>query len=94
MDENKLHDEVARAARAERLLNDTLFTGSVEKVRQAYIARWQMTQHNAEREREQLWLSLSALEQVVNEIRAVATSGKMAKIMLERAYQRKEQQPN
>ena len=94
MSEHQLYNEVERAARAERLLNDTLFTECVEKVRQAYIARWKITQHNAEREREQLWLSLSALEQVVNEIRAVATSGKMAKIMLERAYQRKEQQAN
>ena len=86
MDENKLCDEVARAARAERLLNDTLFTECVEKVRQAYIARWQITPPTAEREREQLYLSLKALEQVMNEITNVANSGKMAKVMLERAY--------
>jgi hypothetical protein len=94
MDDNKLYDEVTRAARAERLLNDTLFTECVEKVRQAYIARWQITPPNAEREREQLWLSLKALEQVMNEIAQVANSGKMAKITLERAYARKELQAN
>ena len=88
MSEHKLHDEVARAARAERLLNDTLLTESVEKVRSAYLAAWETTKNDEVGKREQLWLSLKCLEQVMNEIRSVADSGKMAKLTLERAYQR------
>ena len=94
MSEHQLYNEVERAARAERLLNDTLLTESVEKVRAAYLAAWEATKSDETNKREQLWLSLNALEQVLNEIRSVATSGKMAKLMLERAYQRKEQQAN
>ena len=94
MSEHQLYNEVERAARAERLLNDTLLTESVEKVRAAYLAAWEATKPDETNKREQLWLSLSALEQVMNEIRSVANSGKMAKLMLERAYQRKEQQAN
>ena len=94
MSDGKLYDEVARAARAEHLLNDTLLSECVAKVRAAYLAAWETTKHDETDKREQLWLSLSALEQVMNEIRSVANSGKMAKLMLERAYQRKEQQAN
>ena len=94
MSEHQLYNEVERAARAERLLTDTLLTESFEKVRAAYLAAWETTKSDEVGKREQLWLSLSALEQVMNEIRSVANSGKMAKLMLERAYQRKEQQAN
>jgi hypothetical protein len=94
MTENKLHNEVARAARAEHLLSDTLLSECVEKVRLAYLAAWETTKSDEVGKREQLWLSLRALEQVMNELRQVANSGKMAKISLERAYQRKEQQAN
>lgn len=94
MSEHQLYNEVERAARAERLLNDTLLIESVEKVRAAYMALWELTKADETHKREQLWLSLKALEQVMNEIRSVADSGKMAKITLERAYQRKEQQAN
>ena len=82
---------MARAARAERLLNDALLTECVEKVRKAYLSAWEATKAEEITKREQLWLSLRALEQVMNEIRSVADSGKMAKLALERAWQRKQQ---
>ncbi len=87
----QLHDEVARANRAERLLKDELLQECVDKVRKAYLAAWEGTKNDEIAKREQLWLSLRALEQVMNEIRSVADSGKMAKAVLERAWQRKEQ---
>jgi hypothetical protein len=84
MDEARLHTEQHRASQAERLLNDPLLNECMDRVRNGYLIAWQATKPDDVAKREQLWNAIRGLDEIKREIRAVAETGKMAKVAIER----------
>jgi hypothetical protein len=79
MDEGRLSIELARAAQAERLLQDTILQDAVNAVTAKYEKQWRDSKPDEDEKRERAYLALRALSDLMREIERHIVTGKLAK---------------
>lgn len=73
-----MSDAAARAAHAKRLIEDPMLVEAFANVRKAAMDFWQSTSANQEREREQAWLTVKAVNRIEAELESIIENGKIA----------------
>jgi hypothetical protein len=73
-----MSDAEARAAHAQRLINDPMLKGAFKDVREAAIDIWAKTKAGATQEREVAWLTVKVLDRIEAELENIVTNGKIA----------------
>ena len=68
----------ARAAAAQRLLDDPLLQEAFANVREEAIAKWASTGIAQDREREIAWLTVKLVDRLKGEFESVIVDGKIA----------------
>jgi hypothetical protein len=79
MDEARLSLEMARAAQAQRLLEDTMFQDAFNAVKAKYEADWIGSRLDDEKKRERCFLAMRALDDVIRQFETHIATGKLAK---------------
>lgn len=74
-----LEQDIARASRAERLLNDDLLTGAFDTLRTEYLAMWEATGARDTDARERLWQAVQVLGKVRSNLQSAVNSGTLAR---------------
>lgn len=82
MDEAKLSQESARAARAQNLLDNDLLTEAFDEMERAYIEAWSATKIEDVVGREKLFLAVNVVRKVRGHLNTVVSDGKMAQAQL------------
>ncbi len=81
-DESKLDQAVAKAARAEALLDDELLTEAFTGLEDSYTAAWRATGIDDVAAREKLFLAINIVGKVRDHLAAIVTNGKLAQAEL------------
>jgi hypothetical protein len=79
MDEGRLSSEMARAAQAQRLLEDRVFQDAFNAVKAKYEADWINSRLDDEKKRERCFLAMRALDDIRRAIESHVVTGKLAK---------------
>ena len=86
-DEFKLGEAVARAARAQKLIDDELLTEAFEGLENAYTAAWRSTAIDDAGAREKLFLAINIVGKVRDHLTGIVTNGKLAQAELKELAQ-------
>jgi hypothetical protein len=78
MTEDKLHESIARGARAEALLQNDLLRETLATLERDYIDAWKMTPARDTDGRERLWQAVNIVGKVRDHIVKVVNDGKLA----------------
>lgn len=73
-----MSDAIARAAHAQRLVEDPMLKAAFADVRAAAIEIWAQSKAGATQEREVAWLTVKVLDRIQAELENVITNGKIA----------------
>ena len=73
-----MSDVEARAAAAQRLLDDPMLQEAFANVRDAAITVWTGTKADAVQDREIAWLTVKVVDRVKAELESVVVNGKIA----------------
>lgn len=79
MDEGRLSEEMARAAQAQRLLDDTMFQDAINAVKAKYEHEWRASRLDDTQKRERCFLAMRALDDVLKAVETHVVTGKLAK---------------
>lgn len=82
MNETKLHEAVARSAKAEELLSDELLVDAFATLEDAYGKAWRATMIEDVAAREKLFLAVNIVGKVRDHLTAAVTNGKLAQAEL------------
>ena len=82
-------EKLARAARAQALLNDDLLQESFAKLDADYIAAWRSTDARDDDARQRLWQAVNVLGKVKDHLSRVIADGKIAKAEIDALAERK-----
>jgi hypothetical protein len=85
IDEQKLHEAVDRARRAEALARDEAFSDAVAKVEAAYMQAWETSEPFDTEKRERAWIAKQLLNDIRGQILATVREGVAAQKQIERA---------
>lgn len=77
-DDLSLRREAARAAQAERLLNDDMLNEAFGSLRQKYIDAWLISDARDDDGRTRCWLAIRNLDQVKEHLQRVVSNGQIA----------------
>jgi hypothetical protein len=86
-DEAKLHEISSKAARAQSLLDNDLFTEAFKGLEDNYTAAWRATTIDDVGAREKLFLAISIVGKVRDHLTAIVTNGKLAQAELKELAQ-------
>jgi len=93
VDESELEQAVAKAARAEALLDNDMLTEVFDTLEKSYIAAWRATTVDDAAGREKLFLAINIVGKVRDHLASVVANGKLAraelKELMETAERRK-----
>jgi hypothetical protein len=78
IDESKLSQSAAKAARAQRLLDDELLAEAFKSLEDSYTAAWRATTIDQAPAREKLFLAINVVGKVRDHLTTVLTNGKLA----------------
>jgi hypothetical protein len=81
-DESKLDQAVARALRAQELLDDDLLSEAFTGLENGYTAAWRSTTIDDVGAREKLFLAINIVGKVRDHLTAILTNGKLAQAEL------------
>jgi hypothetical protein len=81
-DESKLEQAVAKAARAQDLLDNELLSEAFEGLEDGYTAAWRATLIEDVAAREKLFLAINILGKVRDHLSAIVANGKLAQVEL------------
>lgn len=73
-----MSDVQARAAAAQRLLDDPLLVEALDNIRAAAITAWESTPIDKQQEREVAWLTVKIVNRFKAELGSIITDGKIA----------------
>ena len=73
-----MSEAAARAAHAQRLMDDPMLVEALANIRAAAINAWQATPIAGEREREIAWLTVKIVGRIEAELQSIIDSGKIA----------------
>jgi hypothetical protein len=79
MDESRLSLEMARAAQAERLLQNEMLQDALNAVKAKYEADWIGSRLDDTQKRERCFLAMRALSDVIKHLETHIATGKLAK---------------
>jgi len=82
IDENALEQAVARAGRAEALLDNDTLSEAFDTLEKSYIAAWRATTIDDASGREKLFLAINIVGKVRDHLAGVIANGKMARAEL------------
>jgi hypothetical protein len=68
----------ARAAAAQRLMDDPLLIEALGNIRAAAIQAWEQTSIDKEQEREIAWLTVKVVRRIEAELQSIIDNGKIA----------------
>lgn len=92
-DEAKLHNDAARAAQAQHILDNELLVESFKGLEDSYTAAWRSTKIDDVSGREKLFLAINVVGKVRDHLNAIVANGKLAqaelKALAETAERRK-----
>lgn len=77
-------DATARAAHAQRLMDDPMLIEALANIRQAAINAWQATPIAGEREREVAWLTVKVVGRIEAELQSIIDNGRIAAARVQR----------
>lgn len=83
MTEDKLHRDLARAARAKALIEDELVVEAFTRLEADYVAAWKTWAAADTAGRERLWLAVNVLGKVRDHLGRVLADGKLAQRQLD-----------
>lgn len=92
MDEDKLAQAAAKAARAQALLGNELLDESFAALDAAYMAAWRSTTVDDAEGREKLYLAVNIIGKVKDHLIAVVNDGKLAASQLRELAQTAERE--
>lgn len=78
MNQDKLAQDAARAARAQSLLGNELLSEAFEALEAAYTAAWRATTVNDAAGREKLYLAVNIVGKVQEHLTTIVNDGKLA----------------
>jgi hypothetical protein len=78
VDETKLSQAAAKAARAQNLLADDLLSEAFKSLEDSYTAAWRATTIDQVSAREKLFLAINVVGKVRDHLTVVLTDGKLA----------------
>lgn len=81
-EEAKLKSEVARAERANELLNDELMVEAFQTLTNRFAEEWANSPVRDSEGRERIWLMQKLLKSVGDHLREIAQTGKLASLQL------------
>lgn len=73
-----MSDAEARAAHAQRLLEDPMLKAAFADVRDAAIEVWSQTKAGATQDREIAWLTVKVIDRIQTELENIIVNGKIA----------------
>ena len=86
-DESKLHEISSKAARAQSLLDNDLFTEAFRGLEDNYTVAWRATTIDDVGTREKLFLAINIVGKVRDHLTAIVTNGKLAQAELKELAQ-------
>jgi hypothetical protein len=86
-DESKLEQDVAKARRAQELLESELLSAAFTGLEDSYIAAWRATGIEDVGGREKLFLAINIVGKVRDHLTAIVTGGKLAQAELKELAQ-------
>jgi hypothetical protein len=86
-DESKLEQDVAKARRAQELLENELLSAAFTGLEDSYIAAWRATGIEDVGGREKLFLAINIVGKVRDHLTAIVTGGKLAQAELKELAQ-------
>jgi hypothetical protein len=86
-DESKLDQAVAKAVRAQGLLDDELLLEAFTGLEESYTAAWRSTTIDDVAAREKLFLAINIVGKVRDHLTAIVASGKLAQAELKELAQ-------
>jgi hypothetical protein len=89
MSEDKLNSALARAARAQALLEDELLAEAFAALETRYVDEWRATQFRDTDARERLWQAVNVLRKVKDHLGRILADGRLAQREIEALAQRK-----
>lgn len=81
---DKLHEDSARAARAQDLIQNELLNEAFDTLKQTYIAKWEATTAAEHQLREKYWLAARGVDVLKQHLHNVLQNGKLAEVELKR----------
>jgi tRNA C32,U32 (ribose-2'-O)-methylase TrmJ len=94
MNETELRQAVAKASRAEQLLNDPMIVSTLAKMREVTYHNIATSHHKDVDEREKLYLMLKTIESFEKQFRSLMQDGKMAESKLKELFNQVKQKVN
>lgn len=84
VDETKLRRDAERGRKADALLKDELLSGAFKALELQYVQAWAATEAAESGARENYWRAVQILGDVRKHLAAVAASGRVASVELDR----------
>lgn len=82
INETKLQQDEARAARAQKLIEDEILTAAFSDLKSAYLTQWEATTVDQDALREKYWLAHRIVGVVQNHLSTVVANGSLARAEL------------
>lgn len=73
-----MSDAQARAAHAQRLMDDPVLIEALANIRAAAISAWERTSLDKQHEREIAWLTVKVVARIEAELQSIIDNGKIA----------------
>jgi hypothetical protein len=89
MSEDQLAAALARAARAQALIEDELLGEAFAALEARYVAEWRATQFRDTDARERLWQAVNVLRKVKDHLGRILADGRLAQREIEALAQRR-----
>lgn len=83
MSDEKLREDVSRAARARDLIESELLQGAFVELEKAYISKWRLTHIDDQAGREKLFLAINIVGKVKDHLQSILSDGVLAKRQLD-----------
>ena len=78
MSDDRLHDAISRASKADSLLKDELLTEAFASLEAAYIQAWRLTRPEDGDAREKLYLAVNVIGKLKQHLQSIVSNGKLA----------------
>ena len=88
-EEGKLSVAMARAARAQSLIEDELLTEAFAALETRYIEEWRASQFRDTDARERLWQAVNVLRKVKDHLSRIVADGRLAEREIDALVQRR-----
>ena len=82
MNDDKLHSDITRGARARELLQDELLSEAFKTLEDSYIGLWRQTKPDQTADREKLFIAVNQIGKLRDHLHAVVSNGAIAQAEL------------